>query len=237
MKRKISLIITGIIAVVMLAACAPAAASNSETVRSLSVSGIGQVHLVPDIATINIGVRTEAEKVSDAMDENTAQANAISQVLQNMGVLEKDIQTSNFNVYPVDRYNDMSGQIEGTYFIVENTVTITVRDLASLGDVLNAVVEAGANTIYGISFDVDDREAAAKQAQELAIQNAYAEAESIAETAGVELGELLNINVSSGAVYTVAYDTKAGGYEDSSVPIAAGMITITMSCSASFAIH
>ena len=236
MKKKISLIIICIIAVVVLAACAPTAASGSESVRSLSVSGTGQVYLVPDIATINIGVRSEAEDVTDALDNNTAQANAISQVLQDMGVLEEDIQTSNFNVYPTDRYNNMTGQIEGTYFVVENTVTITVRDLASLGEVLSTVVEAGANTIYGISFNVDDREAATKQAQELAIQDAYTEAEAIAEAAGVELGELLNISVSNGSVYTTSYDTKGGGYAESSVPIAAGTITITVSCSATFGI-
>lgn len=237
MKRKISLIISSIIVVAILAACAPTTASSSETVRSLSVSGIGEVYLVPDIATINIGVHSEADDVTDALDENTAQANAISQVLQEMGILNEDIQTSNFNVYPMNRYDDMTGQIEGTYFVVENTVAITVRDLASLGDVLSTVVEAGANTIYGISFDVNDRETATKQAQELAIQDAYEEAEAIAEAAGVDLGELLNISVSSGSVYTSSYDTKASGYVESSVPISAGMITITISCSATFSIH
>ncbi len=236
MNRKFSLILISAIAVIILAACAPAAASSSEPVRSLSVSGTGQVSLVPDMATINIGVRTEAEDVMDALNDNTAQANAISQVLQNLGILEKDIQTSNFNVYPMDRYDNMTGQITGSYFVVENMVNITVRDLASLGDVLSAVVEEGANTIYGISFNVDDREAAIAEAQELAIQDAYAEAENIAALAGVELGELISISVSSDSTYGISYDTKGGGSVESSVPISAGTITVTMSCSAVFSI-
>ena len=234
MNRKIDFILISLIVILGLAACAPAAASSSDIARSISVSGTGQVSLVPNIATVNIGVRTEADNVTDALNENTAQANTISETLQSLGVLEEDIQTSNFNVYPMDRYNNMTGEIEGSYFLVENTVNITVRDLSTLGEVLSAVVEAGANTIYGISFDVDDREAAAKEAQELAIQDAYAEAEVIAEAAGVELGELMNISVSSGSVYTASYETKADAYGESEVPISAGMITISMSCSATF---
>jgi len=131
MNRNFSLILISAIAVIILAACAPATASSSEPVRSLTVSGTGQVSLVPDMATINIGVRTEADDVTDALDDNTAQANAISQVLQDLGILEKDIQTSNFNVYPMDHYDNMTGQITGSYFVVENMVNITVRDLAS----------------------------------------------------------------------------------------------------------
>ncbi len=237
MNRKISLILISAIAVIILAACGPVAASSSELVRSLSVSGTGQVSLVPDMATINIGVHTEADDVTDALDDNTAQANAISQVLQDLGVLEEDIQTSNFNVYPMDRYDNMTGQITGSYFVVENMVNITVRDLGSLGNVLSAVVDAGANTIYGISFNVDDREAAIAEAQELAIQDAYAEAENIAGFAGVELGELISISVSSESTYGISYETKAGGDAESSVPISAGTITITMSCSAAFSIN
>jgi len=237
MNRNFSLILISAIAVIILAACAPATASSSEPVRSLTVSGTGQVSLVPDMATINIGVRTEADDVTDALDDNTAQANAISQVLQDLGILEKDIQTSNFNVYPMDHYDNMTGQITGSYFVVENMVNITVRDLASLGDVLSAVVEEGANTIYGISFNVDDREVAIAEAQELAIQDAYAEANNIAALAGVELGKLISISVSSDSTYGISYDTNASGYAESSVPISAGTITVTMSCSAAFSIN
>jgi len=136
----------------------------------------------------------------------------------------------------MDRYDNMTGQITGSYFVVENMVNITVRDLASLGDVLSAVVEEGANTIYGISFNVDDREAAIAEAQDLAIQDAYAEADNIAALAGVELGELISISVSSDSTYGISYDTKGGGSVESSVPISAGTITVTMSCSAVFSI-
>lgn len=238
MNKKLSLIFVSVLVLGLLAACSPGAApASSENVRSMSVSGTGRVTLVPDIATINIGVRTEAEAVTDALEGNTAQANAIANVLQEMGVAEDDIQTSNFNVYPTDRYDPMSGQVEGRYFVVENTVNVKVRDLSQLGAVLSAVVEAGANSIYGINFSVEDRQAAIAEARQLAIEDAQAKAQSIAEEAGVTLGDILNISVSSGNGPISYYDTKGGGYAEADVPIAAGTLAINMQANLTYEIQ
>lgn len=229
MNKKFSLILVSLMVFGLLAACSPTATPTSvENKRSMNVSGVGRVTLVPDIATINIGVRTEDEVVTDALEGNTAQANAISEVLQDLGVASEDIQTSNFNVYPSERYDPMTGQVEGRFFVVENTVNVKVRDLSSLGEVLSAVVEAGANNIYGINFNVDDRDAAVAEARQLAIEDARANAEAIASDAGVQLGELISINVSSGSTPINYYDAKGGAYAESAVPVAAGTLTISM---------
>lgn len=238
MKKKFSLIIVSMIVIGLLAACSPTAApASGKNERSMTVSGTGRVTVVPDIASINIGVRSEAEAVTDALDSNTAQANAISEALQELGVAEEDIQTSNFNVYPADRYDPMTGQVEGRYFVVENTVNVTVRDLSSLGEVLTAVVEAGANNIYGINFDVENRESAIAEARQLAIEDAKTKAESIAEEAGVELGEILSIGVYTGSTPTIYYDAKGGAYSEAAVPIAAGTLSITMEANLTYSIH
>ena len=229
MKKKLSLIFISVLVLGILAACTPGAApAASENLRSMNVSGTGRVTIVPDMATINIGVRTEADAVSDALEGNTTQANAIADILQEMGVAEEDIQTSNFNVYPSERYDPMTGQVEGRYFVVENTVTVTVRDLPQLGNILSAVVEAGANNIYGINFSVDDREAALAEARQLAIEDAQAKAQAIAEEAGVALGDLVNISVSSSDMPITYYDAKGGAYSEAAAPIAAGTLSIVM---------
>ena len=229
MNKKFSLILVSLMVFGLLAACSPNTAPTApENVRSMNVNGIGRVTLVPDIATINIGVRTEDEVVTDALEGNTAQANAISEVLQDLGVASEDIQTSNFNVYPSERYDPMTGQVEGRFFVVENTVNVKVRELSSLGEVLSAVVEAGANNIYGINFNVDDRDAAVAEARQLAIDDARANAEAIANDAGVQLGDLISINVSSGSSPITYYDAKGGAYAESAVPVAAGTLTISM---------
>lgn len=238
MNKKLSLTFVGILILVLLAACAPGAAPSSpENTRSMSVSGTGRVTIVPDMATINIGVRTEAKAVDDALEGNNAQSNAIADVLKDMGVAEEDIQTSNFNVYPTDRYDPMTGQAEGRYFVVENTVNVTVRDLSQLGSVLSAVVEAGANNIYGINFSVEDREAAVAEARQLAIEDAQAKAQAIADEAGVELGDLININVSSNDMPISYFDAKGGAYAEAAVPIAAGTLAIVMQANLTYEIQ
>jgi uncharacterized protein YggE len=238
MNKKFSLVFVSLVVFGLLAACSPSAApSTQENVRSMNVSGTGRVSVVPDMATINIGVRTEADEVADALEGNTRQANAISKALQELGVAKEDIQTSNFNVYPSDRYNPMTGEVEGRYFVVENTVTVKVRDLASLGEVLSTVVDAGANNIYGINFSIEDREAAVAEARQLAIADAKAKAEAIAEAAGVELGELINISVYEGSTPTPYYDGKGGAYAESAVPIAAGTLTITIEASLTYGLN
>lgn len=238
MNKKLSLIIVSILVFGLLAACSPTVElARDENVRSMSVNGTGRVTVVPDIANINIGVRTEAEVVTDALEGNTAQANAISQVLQELGVAEEDIQTSNFNIYPSERYDPMTGQVEGRYFVVENTVNVKVRDLSNLGEVLSAVVEAGANNIYGINFNVEDREPSVAEARQLAIEDAKAKAQAIADAAGVQLGEIININVSSGSTPITYYDAKGGAYSEAAAPIAAGTLTISMECNITYAIQ
>jgi uncharacterized protein len=237
MYKKFSLLLVSLVVFGLLAACSPQAAPASpENMRSMNVSGTGRVTLVPDKATINIGVRTEADEVKDALNGNTAQANAISRVLQDLGIAEEDIQTSNFNIYPSERYNPMTGQVEGKYFVVENTVNVTVRDLSSLGDVLSSVVDAGANNIYGINFDIEDRDEAVAEARKLAIEDAKAKAEAIAAEAGVSLGDLINVSVYGGSSPITYYDAKGGAYAESDVPIAAGTLTILMECNLTYEI-
>lgn len=238
MNKKLSFIFLGILVVGLLAACSPGAApAGSENSRSMSVSGTGRVTIVPDIATINIGVRTEADEVAEALEGNTAQANAISDVLQDMGVAEEDIQTSNFNVYPSERYDPMTGQVEGRFFVVENTVNVKVRDLTQLGSVLSAVVEAGANNIYGINFSVEDRETAVAEARQLAIEDAQVKAQAIADEAGVDLGDLINISVSSSDMPITYFDAKGGAYAEAAVPIAAGTLAIVMQANLTYEIQ
>jgi hypothetical protein len=238
MSKKINLLFVSILILGALAACSPKALFTSpDNNRTLSVNGIGRVAVVPNMATINVGVYSEAEVVTDALEANSAQANAISQVLQKMGVEEKDIQTSNFNIYPNDRWNPMTGEVEGRYFAVENTVNVTVRDLSTLGEVLNAVVEAGANSIYGISFNVDDRSAAIAEARDLAIVDAKVKAEAIAASAGVKLGEIISISVYEASTPINFYDSMGGMMAvEKDVPIAAGTLSVVMECNISYAI-
>lgn len=239
MKKTLLVVAVSAIAILSLAACAksPLVVSTNPQSRMLTAQGQGQVYLVPDVAYINIGVRVDADEVSAALSENNIQANEISKALQGMGVEAKDIQTSSFNVYPMQDYG-MDGQISRKYFVVENTVYITVRDLTKLGKMLDVVVRTGANTINGISFDVVDKTAALAQARDMAIAKARAEAEAIAASAGVKLGELQSVNVYTSGVTIPTFDAKGigGGGAGSTVPVSAGQLMITVDANVSYTI-
>ncbi len=239
MSKKILSIFVGIMALVLLAACAAPIGKVPANIRTMSVNGTGKITLVPDLAYISIGVRSEAEEVSQALNANNAQAVKISETLQKLGVEAKDIQTTNFNVYPMQQY-DMEGKVSKTTYVVENTVNVTVRELSNLGKLLDATVKAGANNIYGISFDVDDKTEALDQARTMAIKDAQEKAKAIAEASGVSLGEIQSINVYSSGGVTPVYDAKygLGGAESmaAEVPVSAGTLIITFEANLTYEI-
>jgi uncharacterized protein YggE len=159
MNKKTGLLISALVLLMGLAACAPAAqvSSNAQGASpQMAVIGSGIVYVVPDIAYINVGVRSQGDTVAEAMATNNTQAQAIKETLVGQGVDEMDIQTTSFNVYPQSDY-DYQGVVTRTYFSVENNVYVTVRALDKLGAILDAVAASGANTIYGINFDVVDK--------------------------------------------------------------------------------
>lgn len=231
MKKKMLFVSLFVLLAVVLSSCS-SAGLEEKGLRTMSVSGRGEVYLIPDIAYINVGTRSEATEVATALSENNKQAKAISDVLSEMGVDPIDIQTTAFNVYPLQNYG-MDGQPTELKYVVENTVNVKVRDLNSLGEILDAVVRSGANQIYGISFDVEDRKQAETEARRLAIQDATEKAQELASLAGIELGELQNLNVYSNGSPQPVYDAKGGGYyaQASSAPIASGQMIITADAS------
>jgi len=127
-----------------------------------------------------------------------------------------------------------------TYF-VENTVSVTVRDLDSLGEILTAVVEEGANTIYGVTFDIEDREAAIEEARQMAIADAQAQATAIAETAGVNLGAIQSININESEMALPKYEAyameEAAQASGGSVPISSGTLKVRVTVDISYEIN
>ena len=204
--------------------------SDNDTLRTIKVSGTGKVKLKPDIATVNIGVRSQSTEIIEAFRENSEIAENIIQKLIEMSVEQKDIQTRNFNIYQQQnpRFNEEEEE-PTTSYVVENTIAVIVRDLDALGEVLSTMVSEGANTIHGITFDIEDREAAVEEARQLAIEDAKSQAEAIADAAGVKLGEVRSINIDQNGgitprlAFAVAEEAAIGGGD---VPISSGSLTI-----------
>jgi len=235
MKSKLLSALAGIVMILSLAACAAQAPvivnPYGGVNQALTASGIGEVALNPDVAYVFIGVRSQSENVSDALNQNNNQSQAVSNALQELGVDSADIQTSAFNIYPQQFYGPMGPtgpEDQGTImYVVENTVYVTVRDLAKLGNILDSVVRAGANSINGINFDVIDKSEAIAQARKLAIEAAKSKAQAIAADAGIELGDLIALNVYENQGPMPLYEGKyLGGAAAPSVPVSAGQMKI-----------
>ena len=179
MKTKSLVIFTVIALALLVGACAPAA--GNANVRTLSVTGSGEALLAPDIAYIYVGVHTENATAAEAVEENTTQTEALMQAIRDFGIDPKDIRTTNFSIYPMDRYDPATGLPSGEkVYAVDNTVYVTVRDLTRLGDLLDTAVQAGANNINSVQFDVADKDEALKQARAEAVKDAESQAQSLA---------------------------------------------------------
>jgi uncharacterized protein len=242
MNKKWILLTLLVIAMTVLSACSfttgqPASSSNQAQPRVIAVAGSGKVYITPDIAYVAIGVQTQNETVADALTANNDKAQQISKALQDLGIQAKDIQTSSFNVYP-SQQTGPDGKPLPTTFIVDNTVNVTVRDLTTLGKLLDTVVRVGANTINGVTFDVTDRTKAVSEARKLAVQDARKQADEIAAAAGVQVDTVQSMSVSVNNGPVPLYDAKAvyGTGGAAQVPVSAGQMTISVDVSASYLI-
>jgi len=238
MKTKSIFVVAIAVLALVVSACAPAAGSPA-AVRSLSVAGAGTAYLVPDIAYIYLGVHTELPAASEAVTENNAQTEKMIQALTDFGIDANDIRTTNFSIYPFDRYDPLTGTSTGEkYYSVDNTVYVTVRDLGKLGDLLDTVVAAGANTVNSIQFDVANKDEALKTAREDAMKNAAKQAAELAEAAGVGLGEIQTISFFDSQPFPVFEGRGGGGGEGAAaaVPIQPGQLTFTVTVNVTYAI-
>jgi uncharacterized protein YggE len=159
----------------------------------IQVEGRGSVQAEPDMATLRIGVTTENAKAQDAVSANTAATEKVVSELQQASIDKKDLKTSNFSVYPQYKTEGENKHQVITYR-VSNTVTVTIRDISKVGDVLAKAVVAGSNQISGPSFSVSNPEKYMNEARKKAVENALEKARAYAGAAGLHLGSILEIS-------------------------------------------
>lgn len=236
MKTRSLIVFTVMALALLVSACAPAAGQN---VRTLSVSGSGEALLAPDIAYIYVGVHTENSTAAEAVAENTAQTEQLVQAIQDFGIEPQDIRTTNFSIYPMDRYDPSTGLPSGEkVYAVDNTVYVTVRDLTRLGDLLDTAVQAGANNINSVQFDVAEKDEALQGARAEAVEDARAQAQALAQAADLTLGDIQSISFFDAQPYPI-FDGKGGGgmaaeQAAAAIPIQPGQLTFTVNVSVTY---
>lgn len=240
-KQSAGLFVTLLLFVGLLTGCArnvlADAAANSGD-GTITVVGRGQALGEPDQARAQVGVEVFAQTVQQAANENEATTRAIMKALEEAGIATKDIQTSNYSLWAEQRYNETgSSGIVG--YRVSNQVNITIRDFSQIGEILAAVIDAGANNIFGLTFAVADPTALEAEARAKAIADARDRATELAKLGAVELGDIKMISEVISQPSVPPYGLGGGAVAEAAVAvpsIAPGQMSVDMQVQVTYSI-
>lgn len=201
----------------------------------LTLSADSRVTRAPDLANFNAGVTTRGKTAGEALSANSAAMNRVVAALKQAGIADRDIQTANLNLNPLyapqkplpnGEYDPPEPRIIG--YQANNTVNVRQRDLTRFGKVIDTLVAAGANTVNGPSFGLDEPDAALDEARTDAMRKARARAELYARAAGLRVARILSISESGGYSPPPMPIYARGGamMEAAPTPVASGEVSL-----------
>lgn len=205
-----------------IGAGAAMAQDASAPIGQITVTGEGAMALVPDMASLQLGVTTTGETATAAMQANTAAMQAVMARLQSAGIEGRDLQTSNLNLSPNWMQTEGMTAPEIRGYSAHNMLLVRVRDLEGLGGVLDAAIQDGANTLDSLNFAHSNPKPAMDKARSDAVADARARAEALVAAAGASLGRI--ISISEGGGYEQPRPMMRMAAEAADVPLAAGEI-------------
>src|SRR5215208_2468058 len=215
----------------------PAATGMALGVPTVSVSGHGSVNVPPDTASVSIGVDVIKPTLGEAQEQATTQATAMIEALKAAGIADEDIQTDYYSVNILRDYSEDADPTQITGFEIVNQLRVTVRDTDQLGELLDAAVNAGANSIYGVTFYVDDQTEASSDARTEAVEDARTKAEELAAAAGMTLGPVVAISEGTSPLFSPVYDMARGGGMGggaAAAPVEPGSTTVAVDVTMTF---
>ena len=235
--KRLEFLFLGVITLLAIAltGCEPQIVGTllqSQESRKIHVTGNGSVVGAPDIATLNLGVSVEKKTVAAAREAAAVAMTAVIDALKASGIAENDIQTERFSIYPQYDYTENGRVLRG--YSVNNTVSAKVRELENLSGIIDAAAEAGGDIVVvnAIQFMIEDTTPLQTQARGLAVKDAEAKAQTLADASGVTLGKPITITETSHAASPpIAFAEEAAFAADaarSKTPIEAGELTVTV---------
>lgn len=188
-------LIAALVLFFVLSTCPLLAQDNKHT---LVLSGHGEIMLAPDMAIVDFGVEAQAPTAKAALEANTRNMAVLMATLKSASIEDKDIQTRNFSVQPRydDKPNGSPPRIIG--YAVNNSVSVIVHKIDSLGTLLDKAVAAGTNQVSNISFTVSSPQEAQDEARRAAVKDALRKANVLTEAAGIKLGALQSMSEQGG---------------------------------------
>jgi uncharacterized protein len=218
------------IAALAVAGALPAAAQPDTLPHLITVTGEGEVAVVPDLAIIGAGVTTTGKTAREASEANAKMMTAVMAALKNAGIAEQDVQTARLSLHPVR--DNKSNELRITGFQASNQVTVKLRDVAKTAEAIDRLVAAGANDISGIQFVVSAPSKRLDEARAAAIADARRKAEIYAKAANLILGAAVSIT-EEGSVAPVPVMMRAAKAE-TATPVSPGEQIQRISVSVSY---
>ena len=221
-KNRFSFITTLLIILQLVFLLSSCSNSNLPTAENdgILVTGSATIQSSPDLATLRVGVQSFDKNVEKAVNDNNTKIESIILNLENKGLTEKDMETDQFNISPQREYRNNNPPIVVGYN-VSNILTVKIRNLESLGEIMQVTVGSGANTINGLSFSIEDPNPLRQKARGLAMEDALSRAEILADASGIEVGKPISIQELSYGGPVVKSENLAGAEfaMDARIPI------------------
>lgn len=203
--------------------------ASEQKVPVISVSGTGRVEGVPDRADLTLGVVTHAAAAEEAQQQNALTAAAIRSTLSALGIEDRDIRTEDYSFHPdYDRSNGRTNEITG--YTVSNKVSVHIKNIDLIGQVIDSALAAGANNVSSLDFSVNDTKTLRRAALTAAVKDAREKADIIAQALGKKIVGVQNISENSYDFNSHArksFMANAAADMSMSTPIEAGTITLS----------
>jgi uncharacterized protein YggE len=218
-------------------ACALSLPAFAAEPHTITMTGHGEIKAVPDTATVNAGVTTNALTAAAALSANTTRMNQVFDALKKLGVADRNIQTTGFSVSPQYTNGDSNNPRRLTGYQVNNEVSVRLEDVTRVGATLDTLVGAGANQMNSIGFDIANPAPLLEKARTQAVADARARAQTYAQAAGVTLGPIDSISEGGGEIPRPMFRLEQVVVTGSRVPVAAGEQSVTADVTVVWEIH
>ena len=178
--------------------------TNQPYARTVTVSAEGKITAKPDVAIVALSVVSQGATVKDVTKDGNTKMDAVIGAVKSLGVESKDVTSSQYNLYPEYSYSTKIPKLTG--YRLDQEITVKVRKLEAVEDVLDAGIKAGSNQVGQLSFEIDDASGVKMQAREIAFAKAKEKADQMAAAVGVKLGRVITFSEdAAGQVYPQAY--------------------------------
>lgn len=214
---------------------------TGQFVEGLVVVGTGTASAEPEVAQVTFGVELRGDDPAALVDEAARKIDRAIAAARESGVADGDVQTAGYNLWVETLYDPERGvPTGGVVYHLSHHVQVTLRDLDQVGELLAAVVEAGANAISGVSFTVEDPDALVEQARQQALEDAAARAKQMADGLGIAVGKPTLVMETSGG-YPLPIERGVGGggamAEAAAPSISPGVFSVSVSVQIAYEIR